>query len=219
MAEAAAYVSELEARNQDSVRNLVSGYVSLITRENLSVVDVLKLEVKSVVESIELAALWLTDSEHVEMKMALARRCGEGADHFALLGERLAALGTPLATFDARFGGYTKLFAYFRSLQTLEERASAGFVMLGNFMIGRYEGLAALCEEKGDAETARLFRDTLGADEARHVRVGREHLIAAASTEESQARARRSAYRTMELLGEVQDPGQLRKFLSRSVRK
>ena len=41
-------------------------------------------------------------------------------------------------------------------------------------------------------------------------------LVETATAEESQARARRSAFRTIELLGELQEPALLRKFLARS---
>ncbi len=44
-------------------------------------------------------------------------------------------------------------------------------------------------------------------------------LVETANAEESQARARRSAFRTIELLGELQDNSLLRKYLSRSLKK
>ena len=43
--------------------------------------------------------------------------------------------------------------------------------------------------------------------------------MAVAESEESQARARRTTYRTVEVVGELQDPALLRKFLTRSVKK
>lgn len=219
MVDAATYVSELEGKHQDSFRQLVAGLTAGFSKDNLSVVDVLKLEMRSVVEAIEVAALWLPDSEELDMKMALARRAGDCAQHFALLGQRLESQGISPNSFDARHGGYSKLFAFFRSLQTTEERAAAGFLTLGGLNMTRFEALAQWCQEHGDADTAALYRGRLSDDEQRHVDDGRELLVAVAESEESQARARRTTYRTVELVGELQDPGLLRKFLTRSVKK
>jgi uncharacterized ferritin-like protein (DUF455 family) len=219
MVDAATYVSELEGKHQDSYRNLVGAFLGVLAKENLTVVDVLKLEMRAVVEAIEVAALWLPDSDELEMKMALATRAGDCAQHFRLLGERLQANGVAPTSFDARHGGYSKLFAFFRSLQTTEERAAAGFLTLGGLNLTRFETLAQWCQERGDAESAALYRGRLTEDEQRHVSEGRQLLVSVSETEESQARARRSTYRTVELVGELQDPGLLRKFLTRSVKK
>jgi len=219
MVDAVTYVSELEGKHLDSFRQLVAAFTATLTKDNLTVVDLLKLEMRGVVEAIEVAALWLPDSEELDMKIALAARAGDCAYHFHLLGERLTGHGVSPTSFDARHGGYSKLFAFFRSLQTTEERAAAGFLTLGGLNLMRFEALAGWCDERGDGETAALYRGRLTGDEQRHVREGREMLIAVAASEESQARARRTTYRTVELVGEVQDAALLRKFLTRSVRK
>jgi hypothetical protein len=153
------------------------------------------------------------------MKVALASRCGDCAQQFHRIGDRLAALGVAPDSFDPRHGGYSKLFAFFRSLQTTEERTAAGFVTLGGLTLIRFEAMAAWCEQKGDAQTADLYRGLLTDDQRRHIEAGRLILVVVADTEESQARARRSTYRTVEVVGDVQDPALLRKFLLRSVKK
>jgi hypothetical protein len=219
MVDAATYVSELENKHLESFRQLVAAFTAGLTKDNLTVIDALKLEARAVVEAIEVAALWLPDSEELDMKLALATRAGECAQHFRLVNERLTALGVAPGTFDARHGGYSKLFAFFRSLQTTEERAAAGFLTLGGVNLARFEGLARWCEEHGDAETAAIYRGRLTEDEQRHVDVGRSLLVAVAESEESQARARRTTYRTVEVVGELQDTGLLRKFLSRSTKR
>ena len=219
MFDASTYVSELESKHQDSFRQLVAAFIAGVNKESFSVTDVLKLETRAVVEAIEVAALWLPDSEELEMKMALASRAGECARHYGLLGDRLAALGVPPGSYDARYGGYSKLFAFFRSLQTTEERAAAGFLTLGGINLLRFAALAQWCEERGDAETAALYRGPLGEDEQRHVNEGRKMLVTVVASEESQARARRTTYRTIELVGELQDAALYRKFLARSVKK
>jgi hypothetical protein len=218
MVDAASYVSELESKHLESYRRVIADLLATLGKENLAVTDLLKLEMRGVLEAIEVAALWLPDSEELEMKVALARRAGDCAQQFQLLSERLTALGVLPAAFDVRFGGYSKLFAFFRSLQTTEERAAAGFLTLGALNLNRFAALAQWCRERGDEETAALYA-RLTEDEQRHVDEGRSRLVSVAVDEESQARARRSTYRTIEVVGELQDPGLLRRFLSRSVRK
>lgn len=219
MVDASTYVTELENKHLNSFRQLVGSYVSGLAAEKLTVADALRLDMRAVVEAIEVAALWLPDSEELDMKIALAARAGDCARQFRLLSERLHALGVAPASFDPRFGGYSKLFAFFRSLQTTEERAAAGFLTLGAVTLMRFEALATWCEEQGDAETATLYRDRLVEDEQRHVHEGRRILVTVAESEEAQARARRTTYRTVEVVGELQDPALLRKFLSRSLKK
>jgi hypothetical protein len=219
MVEAASYVSELESKHLESFRQVVAAFLATLTKENFSVTDVLKLEMRAVVEAIEVAALWLPDSEALEMKIALGTRAGDCARNFHVLGDRLTALGVPLSTFDARHGGYSKLFAFFRSLQTTEERAAAGFLTQSGLNLTRFEALAQWCQERGDGETAALYKTRLIEDEQRHLDAGRGLLVGVVESEESQARARRATYRTVELVSELQDPGLLRKFLTRSLKK
>jgi hypothetical protein len=219
MVDAASYVSELESKHLDSFRQVTATLLATLAKENLAVADVLKLEMRGVVEAIEVAALWLPDSDALEMKMALGTRAGDCARQFQLLGERLAALGVAPGSFDARHGGYSKLFAFFRSLQTTEERAAAGFLTQGGLNLTRFEALTQWFHERGDAETAALYQTRLIEDEQRHLDAGRGLLVAAVESEESQARARRATYRTVEVVSELQDPSLLRKFLSRSMKK
>ena len=53
--------------------------------------------------------------------------------------------------YDPRDGGYSKLFAFLRSLQTPEERASAGYVTGKALSMARLNALGTFCEDKGDA--------------------------------------------------------------------
>jgi len=213
------FVRELEEKNDVSFQRLMTAYEETVRKEDFSPADVLRLELRATIEATEVAAMWLTETDALDVKMELASQCGDSANRFTLIGERLAALGIDLVTFDARFGGYSKLFALFRSLQTTEERTSAGALTLRAMNLRRLEFLAAHCDSKGDAETAHLLRETLSPAELDHVDSGRRTLLATATTEEAQARARRAAFRTIELLGEVNEGALLRKFLARSMPK
>lgn len=219
MAGAETFVHEMEEKNRASFQRLLAAYAQIVEKEAFSPADLLRLEMKHIIEAIEVSAMWLAESEFLDVKLALAARCGDGARHCAVLADRLAALGIDKAAFDARFGGYSKLFAFFRSLQTVEEQAAAGAVTLKAYAIDRLGLNATHSEGKGDPETAALFRETIIRDEQNHRDIGRRMLVETATTEESQARARRSAFRTIELLGELQDASYLRKYLSRSLKK
>ena len=122
-------------------------------------------------------------------------------------------------SYDPRQGGYSKLFAFLRSLQTSEERAATGLLALGGSAVARLGALAAVCEEKGDADTRDLLRSELIPDEQRRTDEGRERLVLLATAEDSQAHARRAIYKTVELLGELYEPGALKRILGRAARK
>jgi hypothetical protein len=213
MVTADVYVSELEFKNQESFRGLISSrYLPALSSEGVTVAEALRWESKMVVETIEIAALWLADTESLTMKLACAAYCGDRARHFRLLADRLAALGLAPGSYDPRQGGYSRLFGFLRSLQTSEERTAAGFVALAGMSATRLGALAAFCEDKGDGETARLARESIVPDEERCVELGRDALVALVTAEDTQARARRASYRVVELLTELYEPAMFRKL-------
>jgi hypothetical protein len=219
MAGSETFVHEMEEKNLKSFERLLASLQALLDKEAFSPTDLVRLEMRAVIEATEVAALWLTDSDSLQAKLVLAAQCGDEARHFSILQGRLAALGIDPVTFDARYGGYSKLFAFFRSLQTSEERAAAGFLTVGAYNGLRLELLAAQASKTGDLETAGLFAGALKEDSLAHRDIGRQKLLETATAEESQARARRAAFRTIELLGDLQDGSVLRKYLSRSLAK
>lgn len=216
--DATTFIGELETKNQTQIDRIVQGYVAVIAKEAFTIADVVRVDLKLVIEATEIAALWVTECEDLQFKLALARQCGDGAQKFEQMWTRLGALGVDLGGYDPRNGGYSKLFAFLRSLQTTEERASAGQLTLKAVVIARAQALASWCAEQADAETARLYTEIIVPDERKHHEAGRRALVGCALNEESQARARRAAYRTLELLGEMQEPSVMRK-IARAVRK
>jgi len=215
-----AFVSEIEFKNQESFRGLVaSGYLPALAGDGASIADMLRLESRLAIEAIEAAAIWIVDSESLEMKMLLGNQCGVHARQFHKLQDRLSALGLAPGSYDPRQGGYSKLFAFLRSLQTNEERSAAGLLTLGGAAAARLEALLSVCEARGDDETAGLIRSDLLPDEQHRVDQGRDKLVLCATVEESQARARRAIYKTIELLGEIFEPTALRRALGKSARK
>jgi hypothetical protein len=211
MAAADTFVTELDAKNQASIQRVIDALGAGLAKEGFEVTDVLRLVIKTTIEAAEVAALWVTDCEDLEMKLSLAEQCGDGARQCREVAARLDALGQ--GAFDPRAGGYSKLFAFLRSLQTPEERSAAGYVTGKALSMARLGALAALCREKGDGQTASLLADNLLAQERRYYEEGKRLLASVALNEESQARGRRSAYRTLELATDMVEPLQLRKLL------
>lgn len=213
MAAAETFVTELDAKNQPSIERVVAALMTGIAKEGFDVADVLRFALKSAIEGAEVAALWVTDCDDLAMKVVLAEQCGDGARHYRLIVARLSEVGADLSAFDPRNGGYSKLFAFLRSLGTAEERSAAGHLTLKSLCLARHAALGAWCEAQGDADSARLFREVLSPDETRYYEEGRRALALTATTEESQARGRRAAYRVLELAGESHEPLQLRKSM------
>jgi hypothetical protein len=213
MVAAESFVSELDGKNQPSIGRIVAALNEGLGKDGVEVADALRMAMKGAIENAEVAALWLTDCDDLGMKLSLAEQCGGGARHCRRLAERLAALNVP--AYDPRDGGYSKLFAFLRSLTTPEERSSAGYVTGKALSAARLAALAAFCATHGDPDSAQLLGTDIVADDRRTYEEGRQMLIAAATTEESQARARRAAYRTLELAGEIVEPLALRRSLGR----
>jgi hypothetical protein len=205
------FVTELDAKNQASIQRVVDALLAGLAKEGFEVTDALRLAIKATIEGAEVSALWVTDCDDLEMKLSLAEQCGDGARQYRRLAGHLAQLG--IAAYDPRDGGYSKLFAFWRALQTPEERSAAGYVTGKALSMARLGALATFCEEKGDSETARLLREEIVPQERRYYEEGKRMLAASAANEESQARGRRSSYRTLELANEMVEPLQLRKSL------
>lgn len=213
------FVADIEFKNQESFRGLLaSGYLPALAADGNSIADMLRLESKLAIEALEAAAIWIVDSESLEMKILLGMQCGVYARQFHKLEDRLSTLGLAPGSYDPRQGGYSKLFAFLRSLQTSEERAATGLLTLGGAAVARLEALLSVCESKGDVETATLIRSDLLPDEQHRVEVGREKLTYLTPVEDSQARARRAIYKTVEFLGDIFEPGSLRRALGRTAR-
>jgi hypothetical protein len=207
------FVAELDTKNQASIQRIVDALAAALGKDAVEVPDALRFALKATIESAEVSALWIPDCADLEMKLSLAEQCGDSARQCRRLSERLGTLG--VAGYDPRDGGYSKLFAFLRSLQTTEERSSAGYVTGRALSMARLGVLAAFCERQGDSDSAQLLGVDILGQERRYYEQGKQMLVAAVASEESQARARRAAYRTLELAGETIEPLQLRKALGK----
>jgi hypothetical protein len=215
-----AFVAEIKFKNQEAFRGLVvSGYLPALAGDGASIADMLRLEAKFAIEAIEVAAIWIADTESLEMKIALGTHCGIQASHYQKLQERLSGLGLAPGSYDPRQGGYSKLFAFLRSLQTSEERVATGLLTLGGASLARLESLASHCDEKADSASGEILRTAIIPDERQRTDEGRERLVLLATSEDCQARARRAIFKTVELLGEAFEPGAIRRTIGRGSRR
>ena len=213
MVAAETFVAELDTKNQTMIQRVVDALATALAKDGVEVPDALRFALKATIESAEVAALWIPDCADLEMKLSLAEQCGDNARQCRRLSERLGLLG--VTGYDPRDGGYSKLFAFLRSLQTTEERSSAGYVTGRALSMARLGVLSGFCERQGDSDSAHLLGVDILSQERRSYEQGKQMLVAAVATEESQARARRAAYRTLELAGETAEPLQLRKALGK----
>jgi hypothetical protein len=217
MVSAEVFVSETESKNQESLRGLVvSGYLPALAGDAASVADMLRLEAKLAIESIEATAIWIADTESLEMKIVLGTQCGVHARQYARLQDRLSALGLAPGSYDPRQGGYSRLYGFLRSLQTSEERTATGLFTLGAAAVARLGALLAICGDRGDGETGALLNDVLIPEEQRRADEGRDRLVLLAAADDSQSRARRAVYKTIEMLGDLYEPSTLRRILGRT---
>ncbi|WP_437906445.1 ferritin-like domain-containing protein [Sorangium sp. So ce327] len=171
---------------------------------------------KKELEATEEAALWLTTETDVEVKLALARQCGDEARHYRLIAERLRALGVDPGAIPAKFGPPTPMFGYLKGLGSTVERVAAGQFTREALAKVHNQAFIDYCESQGDAETARLYREVIQPDEGHHHEMGRRLLTRLADTEEAQALARAAAMRTLEIAEELQEIARLKMGICRA---
>lgn len=176
----------------------------------------LLLALKKELEASEEAAIWLASERDVEVKLALARQCGDEAKHYRLIEARLRELGGLPEGFDPLADGYSPMFEYLRGLGTTVERVAAG-QFTREALAKVHNGLfVELCEARGDAATAALYRDVVQPDEEHHHAMGRRLLARLATDARSQELARAASARTLAIAEEIQEIARLKKGLGRA---
>jgi hypothetical protein len=171
---------------------------------------------KKELEASEEAALWMTHEDDVEVKLALARQCGDEAKHYRLIEARLQELGVDTSKLRPTEGGPSPMFFYLSELETTVERIAAGQFTREALAMTLNDVFIAYCDAKGDHETARLYRDVVQPDETHHHELGRRLLARLAITDEQQARARAASARVLDVAGELQEMARLKKGIARA---
>jgi 1,2-phenylacetyl-CoA epoxidase catalytic subunit len=203
--DAAAFVEQLGNRNAEVLSRLAPAE-TLVAESggDLSLENLLKIALRNELEATEIAARWLTSTDDVETKLALARQAGDEAKHYRLIADHLEQLGVDLSDFDPLAQGFGPLTAYLETLDGTVERVAAGQFTRESIAVVKNQQFIDYCELHGHADTAALYRDIIQKDEAYHHQLGRQLLLRLATTPEAQERATQAAQRTLELAEELQ---------------
>ncbi|XXT20037.1 ferritin-like domain-containing protein [Sorangium sp. So ce429] len=210
------FLDELDQKVGERLARIGTAAGAAEPRSGIGIPELLATALKKELEATEEAALWLTTETDVEVKLALARQCGDEARHYRLIAERLRALGVDPAAIPARFGPPTPMFGYLKGLGSTVERVAAGQFTREALAKVHNQAFIDYCEAQGDAETARLYRDEIQPDEGHHHEMGRRILARLATTDEAQALARAAAMRTLEIAEELQEIARIKMGICRA---
>jgi hypothetical protein len=207
------FVAELDAALRAALARVADAARAPPAPE-IGVRDLLVVALKNEIEASEEAAMWLVGERDPELKLGFARQCGDEAKHYRLIEHRLRELGHDLANHDPLSRGHSPMFRWLKTLETPAERIAAGPFAREGLAVVRNEVFADFCEARGDGETARLYREIIGPDEAFHHELGRRMLRRYAVTPEDQELARRAVARTLQLAEELQEMARLKQGIS-----
>ena len=191
------FVAELEAFKDERLAPLLgAGRMSLDGATAADPKQLLHIALANEINVSELAAAWMPSTKQIDVKLAFARQAGDEAGHFQLVAERLAQLGFDAASFQPTDN---PMFHYLRSLTTTVERVAAGMVTLESIAYGVNESFIAFCEQRGDGETVRIYREFIQPDEREHQQIGQRLIAAHATTPALQALARDTVGKLVEI--------------------
>lgn len=169
----------------------------------IGVLELLKIALKNEMEASQLAAFWMLSTSEIDIKLGLARQCGDEAKHYCLIERRLTELGENLENFSPLGAGYSPLYEWLATLENPIERIAAGPFAREAIAIKRNTQLIAFLEAMGDQESADLYRNKIQPDEDWHHNFGLAMLRKYATTAELQEKARLATLRTIELADEL----------------
>jgi uncharacterized ferritin-like protein (DUF455 family) len=191
--ETTAFVQELEAFKAERL----SGMVASLGGGPADAKRLLEVALANEINVSELAAAWTPSTPEIDVKLAFARQAGDEAGHFQLVADRLAALGFDVAAFKQP--PENPLFQYLRGLASTVERVAAGLFTLESIAYAVNESFIAFCDQRGDAETARIYRAYIQPDERAHQELGQRLLSKYADTPELQRTARETTAKVLEI--------------------
>jgi uncharacterized ferritin-like protein (DUF455 family) len=192
------FVTELEALKEHQLAAIVgAGRTSLADGAAADPQALLTIALANEISVSELAAVWIPTTPEIDVKIAFARQAGDEAGHFQLVAERLAALGFDVASFTAPADN--PLFVYMKTLSTTVERVAAGLFTLESIAYGVNENFMALCAQRGDAETVRIYSEYIQPDERAHQLLGQRLLAKYATTPELQRLARETVTKVLDI--------------------
>jgi hypothetical protein len=196
--DATSFVRELEAFKAERLVPITgAGRTSLSDGAPGDAKKLLQVALNNEISVSEVAATWMQTTPEVEVKVALARQAGDEAGHFRLVADRLSTLGFDVAGF--KMPGDSPLFQYLKSLSTTVERIAAGLFTLESIAYAVNENFISFCDQRGDAETVRIYRQYIQPDERAHQELGQELLAKYATTAELQQSARATVVKLLDI--------------------
>ena len=210
------FCQELEKAVYESLERIAGASAANEPASDVTIAAMLVGALKNEIEASEEAALWMSTAPELDVKLALARQCGDEARHYRLIEDRLRQMGHDLSAVDPLADGYTPMFKFLESLETTVERLAAGQFTREGLAKARNQVFIEYCKAKGDVETAKLYEDTIQPDENYHHELGRRLLPKYADTPEKQELARQAAMKTLNLAEELQEIAHLRRGMSKA---
>lgn len=210
------FVEELDKENQEAFERLGQGSASGEVPDSLTVERLLEVALKNEIEAAEIAAVWMPSTSELDVKLALARQCGDEAKHYRLIADRLRELGRDPASINPLQSGYSPLFHFLRSIEGTPARIAAGQFTREGIALIRNRHFIDFCISRDDAKTAELYSEIIQKDELHHHQTGRRLLSRYAAEDSAQQEARDAARRTLELAEEIQEAARLKAGISRA---
>jgi hypothetical protein len=191
------FIAELEAFKAERLAPIIEAGRLSLDGHAASPTALLGVALANEISVSDLAAVWIPTTREIDVKIAFARQAGDEANHFELVGARLAALGIDVAAWQQPPDN--PLFVYMKQLSTTVERIAAGLFTLESIAYGVNENFMALCEQRGDHETVRIYREYIQPDEKSHQELGQRLLAKYATTDALQAIAREAVGKVLDI--------------------
>ena len=210
------FCRELEEEVYASLGRIAGASAAHEPASDITIASMLIGALKNEIEASEEAALWMSTTPEIDVKLALARQCGDEAKHYRLIEDRLRQMGQDPSTIDPLAEGYSPMFQYLENLGSTVERLAAGQFTREGLAKERNRVFIDYCKAKGDVETAKMYEEIIQPDEGYHHELGRRLLPKYADTPEKQELARQAALKTLQLAQELQEIARLRRGMSRT---
>ena len=187
------FCREMEEEVYASLGRIAGASAAHEPASDITIASMLIGALKNEIEASEEAALWMSTTPEIDVKLALARQCGDEAKHYRLIEDRLRQMGQDPSTIDPLAEGYSPMFQYLENLGSTVERLAAGQFTREGLAKERNRVFIDYCKAKGDMETAKMYEEIIQPDEGYHHELGRRLLPKYADTPENQELARQAA--------------------------
>ncbi len=191
------FVNKLKAENEAILAKIDEPPISSGIPKGELLAALVKMALKNEIEAAEIAAEWVSTTQELPAKLALARHAGDEARHYQLIEEKARAMGISLDGFRP-LEPPSPVLNYLRKLTTTPERIAAALVAREAMGGRRNVQFLAFLDRIGQRELAALYRNVINPDEDRHHRSGCAVLAELATVPEAQQAARRAALGLLE---------------------